>query len=161
MWFFVILVIIVIIVVVFSGKKSGKDKKLPYVRKNYFLTKAEIDFFRVLEKAVENKYYVFPQVRISDLVLVKTKREDYYKYRNKIDRKSVDFILAEKENLKPLLAIELDDSSHNYKKRRARDEFVEKALRDAGLSLLRIKYKRSYDIQEILKLIDDKINNVG
>ncbi len=156
MWFFIIIIIIFFTVVFLSGKKSEIEKKLPYIRKDYILTKAEVEFFKVLKESLEDKYYIFPQVNLSDLLFVKTRKEEYYKYRNKIDRKSVDFVLAEKENLKPLLAIELDDSSHNYGKRKERDSFVEKAFKDAGLSLLRINYRRNYNIQEI----SDAINNV-
>jgi hypothetical protein len=159
MWIFIIIIIIFIVAAaVFFEKKGGVEKELPYTKKEYLLTRAEVDFFRVLEKALENKYYIFPQVSLSDLLLVKAKKEEYYKYRNKIDRKSVDFVLAEKERLKPLLAIELDDSSHIYGKRKERDTFVEKAFKDAGLTLLRISYKRNYNIQEISDAINNAIN---
>jgi very-short-patch-repair endonuclease len=157
--FITIIIVFVIIVAVFSGKRSEAEKKLPYVKKDYFLTKAEIDFFRVLEKALENKHYIFPQVRLSDLLFVKAKKEDYYKYRNKIDRKSVDFVLAEKESLRPLLAIELDDSSHDSRKRKDRDNFVEKALEDTKLPLLRFKVQRFYDTNVIFEEIKNKINS--
>lgn len=161
MWLFIIIIIIVFVVfvAVLSGKRGGGEKKLPYVKKDYFLTRAEVDFFKVLQKAIENKYYIFPQVSLSNLLFVKAKKEEYYKYRNKIDRKSVDFVLAEKESLKPLLAIELDDSSHGYGKRKERDAFVEKAFKDAGIILLRINYKREYNIQEISDAINNAINS--
>lgn len=159
MWFFIIIIIVfVIVLAILARKKSGTEIKLPYAKKDYFLTRAEVDFFKALEKATENKYYIFPQVSLSDLLLVKAKKGEYYKYRNKIDRKSVDFILAEKESLKPLLAIELDDSSHSYGKRKERDIFVEKAFKDAGVNLLRINYKREYNIQDISIAIYNIIN---
>lgn len=159
MWIFIIIIIIFIVVAaVLSGKKGEQKKRLPYTQKDYLLTKAEAEFFKVLEKATENKYYIFPQINLSNLLYVKTKQKEYYKYRNKIDRKSVDFVLAEKENLKPLLAIELDDSSHSYGKRKERDTFVEKAFKDAKLTLIRINYKRCYNIQEISDVINNAIN---
>ena len=159
MWIFIIIIIIfVVVAVILSEKKGGTEKKFPYAKKDYLLTRAESEFFRILEKATESKYYIFPQVSLSDLLFVKAKKEEYYKYRNKIDRKSVDFVLAEKESLKPLLAIELDDSSHGYRKRKERDNFVEKAFKDAGLFLIRINYKRNYNIQEISDAINNAIN---
>jgi very-short-patch-repair endonuclease len=158
-FFIIIIIIFIIVVAALSGDKGGVEKKLPYVKKDYFLTKAELDFFRILEKAIENKYYIFPQANLSDLLFVKTKKAEYYKYRNKIDRKSVDFVLVEKENLKPLLVIELDDNSHSYRKRRERDNFVEKAFKDAGLTLLRIGYRRNYDAQELSNTINNAIDS--
>ncbi len=141
--------------------KKGKEKesKLPYVKKNYLLTKAEKDFFRILEQVIENKYYVFPQIHLSQLLLVKTERQERLKYRNKITQKSVDFVIVEKNYLNPLLAIELDDSSHNRKDRIKRDNFIEKALKDAGLPLLRIKRKQSYNVHEISSLIYNILDN--
>jgi len=159
MWIFTIIIIIfVVVAAVLSGKKGEEEKRLPYTKKDYLLTKAEAEFFKALEKATENKYYIFPQVNLSDLFFVKARKEAYYKYRNKIDRKSVDFVLAEKENLKLLLAIELDDISHSYGKRKERDNFVEKAFKDAKLTLIRINYKKSYNIQEISDVINNAIN---
>ena len=81
------------------------------------------------------------------------------KYRNKITQKSVDFVIVEKNYLNPLLAIELDDSSHNRKDRIKRDNFIEKALKDAGLPLLRIKRKQSYNVHEISSLIYNILDN--
>ncbi len=124
MWFFIIIIIVfVIVLAILARKKSGTEIKLPYAKKDYFLTRAEVDFLKALEKATENKYYIFPQVSLSDLLLVKAKKGEYYKYRNKIDRKS-----------------------------------VEKPFKDAGVNLLRINYKREYNIQDISIAIYNIIN---
>lgn len=118
-----------------------------------------MSFFKALEQAIENKYYIFPQARLSDLVCVRSGTGKYYKYHNKINRKSVDFVIAGKSNLNPLLAIELDDSSHNYQNRIQRDNFVENVLKDTGLPLLRIRCVASYNVQEIKALINKQIVN--
>jgi very-short-patch-repair endonuclease len=64
---------------------------------------------------------------------------------NKIACKHVDFVLCDKE-LNILLAIELDDSSHNRQDRKERDEIVNAAFRSAGLPLMREPAKHFYDI---------------
>jgi len=43
------------------------------------------------------------------------------------------------------LVIELDDWSHKRADRRERDKFVDQALGDAGLSILRVPVQASYD----------------
>ncbi|MFC1789493.1 DUF2726 domain-containing protein [Patescibacteria group bacterium] len=165
MEFLIIIVLVFIVIAVIEGFSKGwiqrmlggERKKFPYLKKKYFLTKAEMSFFRVLEQAIENKYYIFPQVHLSDLIYTTAKRKNYYRYLNKINRKSVDFVLVEKNYLNPLLAIELDDSSHNNEGRIKRDEFVEDAFEDAGLPLLRIKNSYSYDIQKVKELINNSL----
>jgi len=146
----VIMLVVRILVWVWMHRRKGREKqKLPYFKKRYFVSEAELSFFKVLEQAIENKYYIFPQVRISDLVYVKTNKEEYQRYHNKINKKSVDFVIVEKSNLNPLLAIELDDRSHDNKKRIERDDFVKNVFKEVGLPLLRIKCAATYDVQKV------------
>lgn len=56
-----------------------------------------------------------------------------------LNEKSVDFVLCDKEDVRILLAIELDDKSHDEVKRTERDQVVEAILKEAELPLLRIK----------------------
>ena len=143
-------IVIRILVWALTYTKKGKKKpKLPYFKKKHFVSRAELSFFRALEQAIEGKYYIFPQVRLSDLVYVKVAKGEYQKYHNKINRKSVDFVIVEKNDLNPLLAIELDDRTHNHKNRIKRDDFVENVFEKVGLSLLSIKCATTYDVQKI------------
>lgn len=66
-----------------------------------------------------------------------------------IDRKTVDFLLVDSNNLDPKLVIELDDQSHNAEDRQIRDEFVNKALEAAGIPCLRVKRRPTYDEDEL------------
>ena len=160
MWILIIIAVIIIIVLIAKAlpRGAGGREKYPYYRKKYLLTEAESSFFRVLEQATENKYYIFPQIRISNLLYVKGNKNDLFRYQSKIKYKSVDFVLTNKNYLNPLLAIELDDSSHNYNKRIKRDNFVKNAFEDAGLPLLRIRCSRSYDINNLKNQIEEMIS---
>lgn len=64
-------------------------------------------------------------------------------YFNKINAKHIDFVLCDLQNVRPVLAIELDDSSHNKPDRIQRDEFVNKVFADAKFPLLRVPVQRS------------------
>lgn len=165
MSFFIFILFIAVAIIVmkkfgwsFLGAGLGGKEQYPYFKKNYLLTKAESSFFRILEQAVENKHYVFPQVHLSELLYVKDAGRDFYKYRNKIDRKSIDFVIVEKNYLSPLLAIELDDSSHYRNDRIERDDFIENACKDAGLPLLRVGNSYSYDIPKLKARIEELIS---
>ena len=67
-------------------------------------------------------------------------------------------MLTDKNYLNPLLAIELDDSSHYRNDRVERDDFVEDAFEDAGLPLLRVGNSPSYDVQKLRVRIEELIS---
>jgi len=130
--------------------KSGKIKpSLPY-RKRELMTNPEREFFKVLEKVVGGRYYIIPQVQLSKLVEPTSRK---YIYKNKINLKSVDFVLFDKEYFTPHLVIELDDSSHLREDRRARDKFVDEVLNKVGIKILHIKTSHYYNLNDVLNLL--------
>ena len=132
-------------------EESVIEKKLPYLVRDDFLSVAELSFFKVLQHAVGDKAVICTKVSLRDLFFINTKdRSEKTTYTNYISRKHVDFVLCSKENMRPICAIELDDSSHERKDRVERDVFVEKVFESAQLPLIRFKNKRSYVISEVM-----------
>jgi hypothetical protein len=126
---------------------------LPYQCRPEFLTPAELVFFRSLEQAVDGKYYVFAKVRIGDLLCVIEGTENAGAWFGKIGQKHVDFMLADRKDVKPVLVVELDDSSHDLPHRQERDVFVDEALRTAGLSILRVPCRQDYAVSQLAQSI--------
>lgn len=127
---------------------------LPYKKKDYILTKAERSFYEVLKLSSRSLgVELFTKVRLADLFYIPSNTSNRIAYLNKITSKHVDFVLCDTVNLRPLLAIELDDSSHNQQSRVKRDEFVEKVFKNAGLPLLRIPARNSYNLQEVSTML--------
>ena len=79
--------------------------------------------------------------------------ENRFGERSRIKSKHIDFVLCDRENIKPLIAIELDDSSHSRPDRIDRDNFIDKALGVAGLPILHQRVQQTYNTQEL----EDKI----
>ena len=101
-------------------------------------------------------------VRLADLVYIERGTEKRQSYFNRIQSKHIDFVLCDRNDIKPILAIELDDSSHRRADRIARDEFVDNALAQAGLPLLRVPVRANYDPAELRNQIQDAIRkNAG
>jgi len=123
--------------------------RLPYKKKEYLLTKAENSFFQVLRSAVGQEYEIFAKVRLADLLYLPKGSDNAQTHRNKIFQKHVDFVLCDPVKVSPLLAIELDDSSHQKASRQERDSFVDEAFRAAELPLLRIVASRAYSPKEL------------
>ena len=105
------------------------------------MTRTESEFFLKLHRVVSERYYVFPQVHLSALLDHKVKGQDWRFAFRHINGKSVDFVLCDKETLRPTYAIELDDLTHEQSDRRKRDIEVERIFEEANLPLVRFKNK--------------------
>ncbi len=134
-----------------AGSGSGKNE-LPYRLRDNFLSAAELAFYRVLEQAVGQSYSINNKVRLWDVLYV-PRSDESRKYENKISSKHIDFLLCDPTTMQPVLAIELDDASHNRKDRQDRDAFLDQALAAASVSILHIKAARTYSIAEVQQQI--------
>lgn len=144
-----------------SRLADAGESNLPYRLRDDFLSPAELSFFRVLQLAVGDRYTTLAKVNLADLLFV-TGRENV-SYRNKIDRKHVDFLLCEPTTMRPLCAVELDDQSHRRVDRQKRDAFVNSALAAAGLRLVRIPAKKGYSLEDLCGILSPKqtVNRSG
>ncbi len=114
----------------------------PYYKKKFFFTPREREYFMLLSQILKelygDKYVIFSKVRIADILGVdkklKYERRDYAHF-NKISSKHVDYLICSNEYYNPILAIELQDSSHYREDRAEIDVFKEKIFRGAGLQL--------------------------
>lgn len=136
----------------------SEKKQYKYGKKKFFMTSPENNFYHGLVQVVGSEYVVFAQVHLSTLVDEEIPGQDWRAARARIDRKSVDFVLCDKEYLSPKLAIELDDSSHEHTDRQQRDHFVEDVLKKASLPLLRIKNSENLSTDELIQRIKKAIS---
>lgn len=149
----VALVVIGGMAVAIMGEGEGEKSKFKYTAKRYFLTKAENEFYNALGMAVGHEYRIFAQVHLGSILDEKVKGQDWRAARSHINRKSVDFLLCDKEYLSPKLAIELDDKSHEREDRKDRDGEVERILKSAGIPLLRVQNHGNFDPSDLANQI--------
>lgn len=136
---------------------AGEGEVLPYRRKDFLLSKAERSFFGVLEHVAGDSYYLFAKVRLADLLWLPKGTEKRQTHLNRITAKHVDFVLCSRDTVRPLVAIELDDSSHQRQLRVQRDAFVDEALAAAGLPLVRVRAQEAYNVGELRTQIESAI----
>ncbi|QQS61527.1 MAG: DUF2726 domain-containing protein [Candidatus Moraniibacteriota bacterium] len=130
----------------FFQKKKKQEGILPYKKRESLLTPTEKEFFVVLLEVVSDTYFIFPKVRMSDIVSIpKMRNKEYYHFFNKIQSKHVDFLICDKETIEPILAIELDDSSHQKPSRQSRDSLVNAIFESASLPILHIPTTHLYE----------------
>ncbi len=108
-----------------------------YRLRDDFVSHAEASFFHTLRTVVGDRAFIFPKVNLADL-LYAPRQEAQRAAWNRINHKHVDFVLCDPHTLAPVLAVELDDRSHRRPDRAERDAFLDHALEDAGLPLLRV-----------------------
>lgn len=161
---FIILMGFVGFAIILKNKLSGEENISPklkpeykYGPKQFFMTRAENMFYQSLVQTMGNDYAIFAQVHLPTIVDGNITGQNWKAARSRIDRKSVDFVLCDKQYLKPKLAIEFDDRTHERSERRTRDEFVEEVLRMAKLPLLRIKYSENISGAELINKINEKL----
>jgi len=151
------LAIIAALAVQLVAKNSKKGSKslatYRYGRKDFFMNRAEHEFFDVLIEVLGSSYYVFPQVHLSTILEHRIKGQDWRAAFRRINGKSVDFVICDKTFIKPLLAIELDGRSHDVEAVRQRDADVEHIFERADLRLLRFANHGSPDRDEIKQRI--------
>jgi hypothetical protein len=155
----IIAVVIFAVALFFLAKRSEKNKPsqeaLPYQKSDALFSPAERSFLGVLHQAVGNNAAIFGKVRVADVVEPKAGlgRSVRQKAFNKISAKHFDFLLCDKEDLSVACAIELDDASHNSRRRQERDEFLNGVCEAAGVPLIQVPAMSGYVINAVKRLI--------
>ena len=156
-WVFLGVIIVLGIITYLIGESREDLDRYRYEKKKFFLTRAEHECYELLLQAVENKYRVFAQVHLDSFLTYRIKGQSWKGAFQHINQKSVDYLLCDKENLVPIVAIELDDSSHELERRKLRDVTVERILEQAAVPLLRIPSPCRLSVRELEEEISKKL----
>lgn len=120
--------------------------------KKTIMSDYEIMFYNRM-KDLETEYNIVPQLVLSSVVDKKSKQ----KYRSELYR-IIDSAIFSKDYSKLLLLIELNDNTHNQRKRKDRDLKVKKICNSAKIKLITFytKYpnEKDYIINRIKKEIE-------
>jgi very-short-patch-repair endonuclease len=144
----------------FKIARGISSSDYPYVRKKYlFDNYSEYQFFKILQEIVDDKYLILPQMNYSHIIDVKNM--SYFqmrKFRTKIDKKSADYVICDKESVQPKLVIELDGNSHSKVNRIKRDEWINNLCSQVGLPITHILVSELGNKEEINRRIKDLLN---
>ena len=113
----------------------GRRRRWPVYARSV-LTEAERHFYARLRAAIP-QFAVLCQVQISQFIEVDDRRR-HPGVRNRYDRLSADFVVCA-EDFRPLLVVELDDSTHDRSVHRARDAKKDAVLAAAGVPVIRFR----------------------
>ncbi len=157
-------IIIIIGAVVFAFKEKleslfSEEQQYPFKKKDYLLNIPERQFFDEIKKIVPATHIVFPQIQLSAILKVDAARNKFWTYQNKINRKTVDFVIFELPYYKPILGIEYDGRTHEREDRVTRDNNVNEMLKAAGIKSLHVKHEASINYVELKTKIAELLTN--
>lgn len=153
--------VILVIIIKAIASDSGAQKTSTiyrYNRKYAIMTEREQKFYEKLKLICGDSILIFPQIHLSNLFFHNIKGQNFkaaFKFINKL---SVDFVLVDSRNYKTLLAIELDDSTHNEQERIRRDLIVNDIFKKANFPLLRVDSIK-IDNEKLKQMILENIKN--
>jgi len=137
-----------------TAEKHHKEAPVyHYRRKERLMTSVEADFMQVLLEIVGDKYRVFPQIHLSSVLDHKVEGQTWKYALGHINSKSVDYVVSDKDQFRPLVAIELDDKTHDRESRRLRDKEVERIFAEAKLPLVRFSNSQSHEVETVRQRI--------
>ncbi|QTI96500.1 MAG: DUF2726 domain-containing protein [Candidatus Nanogingivalaceae bacterium] len=159
--YFLAIPIILVIIIKAIVSDSGNQKistVYRYNRKYVIMTEREQEFYKKLKLICGDSILIFPQIHLSSLFFHNVKGQNFKLAFRFINRLSVDFVLVDSRNFKTLLAIELDDSTHNEKDRIKRDLIVNDIFKKANFPLLRVGSVK-IDNEKLKQMILENIKN--
>lgn len=145
----------IVLIWVFRGSR-GPAVYLSVV--DSLVTPAEKLFYEQLDLVIDGRLQILCKVRLADLIEVESRQpEERNRVFRRIASKHIDFVLAEPGTLAPVLAIELDDSSHERADRRERDEYLQELFETVQFPLLRIKASASYNRRALVDALEQAL----
>lgn len=125
--------------------------KSTYRLRDSVFDKSEFDFYVELTKQLPPHYHVFPKMRVADIVEI-TNGWGYRNTRNNILPRHIDFLITD-QYFKPILAIELNGSSHKREDSKKSDAIKLKVFEMVGLPIEFVEVGTNFT-SDINNLID-------
>ena len=118
----IVILVAVIAVVVLKLSTAQAQATAGGIVSRPIMTENELEFFHRLQRALP-EFYVFPQMAANALLQVVQGLDSRKRVglRNQFAQKHVDYVLCERETLRVVALIELDDRTHRTEKDEARD----------------------------------------
>lgn len=155
----IILFMLLIVVTVGALKLSDHGMSFPFRKKQQLFTQVEHTFINLLEQAVGREFRIISRVRLNDLLAVRdsTNKRQARQALLRAGSKQLDFVLCRRDDMTPVLAIDLVHKQGKEGYKTQRDWFVSGALDAAGIPHARFKVKSGYSVDEVRECVETKL----
>lgn len=127
---------------------------LPYKKREHLLSGRELALYQILNDMVDiNNYVIFPKVRLADLLSLPAHAKNREEYLHRIKEKNVDFLVCERENLKPVLVV-LGEGKSEGKKKQLTDRITRSSIEAAGITVISINLSNLPAPDDLLKNLE-------
>ncbi|MBF7074931.1 DUF2726 domain-containing protein [Glaciecola sp. MH2013] len=159
MEFAIILIMILIVVAVAAIKLSEDEVDFPFMRRNTLFSPVEHQFLDMIEKAVGHEFRVVSRVKLTDILSLRrnTNKKVAKTALLRAGRKQIDYVLVNKEDMTPVLALDIVHNLGKEGHKTKKDFFVTGALDSAGIPHARIKARHGYKVEDIRACIEAKL----
>lgn len=132
------------------GEKTErpKDGKLPFISRDEIMDEKHAALFRMLDRELGREFEVLAKVRVADIVDLQKRADRKEFYMKLIRPRSVDFLLCERQTLKPVLAMQLV-----MEKDRDEHELTADIFRAAGIPYVPMPAKKMMAPSELAYMI--------
>lgn len=155
----IILMMLLIVVAAGAIKLSDGGVAFPFKRRQQLFTPVEHTFLNLIEQSMGREFRILCRVRLSDVLSVRqsTSKKQASAAIARASSRQLDFILCDKDDMTPILAVDLVHSAGKDGYKSQRDWFVSGALDAAGIPHARIKVKSGYTVEEIRECLETKL----
>jgi len=130
-----------------------------YFRRKSLLTTTEQAFYETLGQVVGD-FLIIPKVRLVHLIGADDRHKYWQANFNRVKSKHVDFVICDPQHV-PMVAIELDDPSHEREDRRQRDNDLDRLFAAVSFPLLRVKAQSEYAPEELSRQLLETLRVSG
>lgn len=118
----------------FRGRPPPTERPpLGGFRRRPLLSRSEAEFYALLRRALGRDHAILPKVNLNDLLSCEAPADRW-----RIAQKHVDFVIAAPEDLEVVVAVELDDPSHEHPVNALHDQAKDHFLGEAGIPVARL-----------------------
>lgn len=136
----------------FAELKRLGNGPLPYFSREYLLSRSELGFYLALKTAVGHRFMIVPKVRLADIVNC-SDADWNIGHGDLLGRRHLDFVLCNRRTSKFALCVELDERTHDNRRRQDRDMFLNRALTTVGVRIIRFRVRDHYHPEAIAEAI--------
>lgn len=155
----IVLMMLLIIVAVGAMKLNEPGLAFPFKKKTNLFTPVERSFLELIEDAAGKQYRVMCRVKLADILAIRqtTDKKTSKNALSRVTGRNLDFVLCSKDDMTPVIAIDLVHKSGKEGYKSQRDWFISGALDAARIPHLRIKVRSGYKAKDIRDCIDAKL----
>ncbi len=122
-----------------------------YRPKKSLMTGSERKCFQLLNDIFGQRFYIIPQVNVSALLNHKIGNQNRLEAYGFIENKTVDFVFCNKQTLRPVCAVKLDEGKNSDRSLGSDPKDMEKFFQSAHLPFVRITHPDRLNRQTIIE----------